>query len=110
MQELALKNDAKFRGQEIDVKIKQSAFKPAEAATLVPTFDETDVDGSFRAFESVAQRNDWPREQWISLLAPKLVGKAYRVYNNLDGEVEYKEFKHYSKCLFYHSRWLQTTV
>ena len=93
MQELTLKNDAKFRGEEIDLKKKLASFNPATAAPLVPSFDESDVDGSFRAFESVAHRNEWPQEQWVSLLVPKLVGIAYRVYNNLGDKVDYEEIK-----------------
>lgn len=68
-------------------------FNPAIAAPLVPMFDETDVDGSFKAFESVARRNEWPEDQWVSLLVPKLIGKAYRVYNSLCDQNEYKELK-----------------
>ena len=93
IKQLALQNDAKFRGEEINLKKQLASFTPATAAPLVPPFDESDVDGSFRAFESVARRNGWPQDQWVSLLVPKLVGKAYRVYNSISDEVEYEEIK-----------------
>ena len=71
-----------------------SAFSPAAAASrLVPTFDESDVDGSFKAFERVANHNEWPEDQWASLLVPKLAGKAYRVYNSLSDPDNYAEIK-----------------
>ncbi|ORD93070.1 hypothetical protein ECANGB1_1400 [Enterospora canceri] len=89
---LTAQNESKFRQEEIDLKKKLSAFNPATAAPLVPTFDESDVDGSFKAFESVARRNEWPDDQWVSLLIPKLVGKAYRVYNSLD-QANYEDIK-----------------
>ncbi|ORD93237.1 hypothetical protein ECANGB1_552 [Enterospora canceri] len=89
---LTAQNESKFRQEEIDLKKKLSAFNPAIAAPLVPTFDESDVDGSFKAFESVARRNEWPNDQWVSLLIPKLVGKAYRVYNSLD-QANYEDIK-----------------
>ena len=70
-----------------------SAFSPAAAAPLVPTFDESDVDGSYKAFERVANRNEWPEDQWVSLLVPNLAGKAYRVYNSLGDQDNYAEIK-----------------
>ena len=50
IQELNINNDSKFRQEELDLKKKSSAFSPTTAAPLVPTFDESDVDGSFKVF------------------------------------------------------------
>ena len=68
-----------------------SAFSPAAAAPLVPSFEEPDVDGSFKAFERVAKSNEWPEHQWVSLLAPTIAGKAHRVYNSLCDQDNYAE-------------------
>ena len=39
------------------------------------------------------KRNEWLEDQWVSLLVPKLVGRAYRVYNSLDDQNNYADIK-----------------
>ena len=83
IRELEVQNDSKFKEMEIDLKEKMTVFNATKVSSLVPNFDETDVDSSLKSFESVARRHHWPEDQWISLLVPKLTGKAYRVYSSL---------------------------
>ena len=78
---------------------KKAVFNPA-TVPLVPTFNESEVDGSFKTFESLARRNKWLENQWVSLFVPKLVGKAYMVYNNLDRD-NYADKKFNCRCLLY---------
>ncbi|MPC54835.1 hypothetical protein E2C01_048764 [Portunus trituberculatus] len=73
IRELNAQNDSRFRQEEIDLKRQLSAFNAATAAPLVLTFDESDVDSSFKAFEGIARCNKWPEDQWASLLVPKLI-------------------------------------
>lgn len=89
--EISLTSD--FKNKEVALKEKLATFNPAKATTLVPAFDESDVDGSFKTFENIAKKNQWPEDRWLSVLVPKLCGKASRVYNSLECTDDYNDVK-----------------
>ena len=90
-QELEIKGK-EFQTQELICNTKKR-FKASEATTLLPRFDETNVDGYFRTFESLAAINDWPEAQWLIILYPKFTGKAQRVFNTLEQFEDYQTVK-----------------
>ncbi len=51
------------------------------------SFDELDIHGSFKVFESVVGQYQWPHDlsnaMMISLIVPKLTGETYKVYSSL---------------------------
>ncbi|XP_076044797.1 uncharacterized protein LOC143027398 [Oratosquilla oratoria] len=48
-----------------------------------------DVDGYFKIFEAIALKQVWPKDDWLTILTPKLTGKALQVYNSLDRPDDY---------------------
>ncbi|XP_072169909.1 uncharacterized protein [Diadema setosum] len=53
----------------------------------MPMYKEgEDVDVFLRAFEKMAQLNEWPREVWALQLAPLLAGRAREAYSRLSLE------------------------
>ncbi|XP_076056339.1 uncharacterized protein LOC143034289 [Oratosquilla oratoria] len=48
-----------------------------------------DVDGYFKTFEAIALKQVWPKDDWLTILTPKLTGKALQVYNSLDRPDDY---------------------
>lgn len=53
-------------------------IKIREATSQLPAFVEDDVDSYFRTFEKIAVQNEWPRDKWLAILVPKLVGKLIK--------------------------------
>ena len=53
-----------------------ASFDLAKNIKLVPNFTEYDPEDYFRLFEETAEHLNWPEEQWIWLIKPKLSGKA----------------------------------
>ena len=87
LEELRIK-EAQGR-QELKIKEKELTFNISTASSLIPSFDEGDIEGSFDNFEHIATKNEWPKEEWMSVIAPKLTGKSYRIYINLDRPDDY---------------------
>ncbi|KAK3885995.1 hypothetical protein Pcinc_009822 [Petrolisthes cinctipes] len=56
LKEEQARQELELKGQEVELKAK-GKFKASEATNLLPSFDERDVDGYFRSFESLAKRN-----------------------------------------------------
>ena len=83
LKEVQAKQDLEMKGQKLQMQAKKK-FKASEATTLLPPFDERDVGGYFCSFESLARVNEWPEGQWLTILFPKLTGKAQRVFNTLE--------------------------
>ena len=69
------------REEEAKNRREQEArrIKPSEASSQLPALVEENVNSYFRTFEIIAVQNEWPEEKWLSILVPKLVGKAYKV-------------------------------
>lgn len=55
-------------------------LKPSQTSSLSPAFVENDVDSYFRIFEKIAKQNEWTENKRLSIIVPKLAGKAYNVY------------------------------
>lgn len=89
--EVTLTSD--FKSKEVALKEKLADFNPDSASSLVPSFTETYVDGSFRSYEKIERKNNMPEDQWVSVLVPKLSCKAQRVYNSLDQPDDYDNVK-----------------
>lgn len=73
---------------------------------MIPNFDEGDIEGSFNLFERLATKNEWPKEQWMTLIAPKLTGKSFRIFMNLDQPEDYDFVK--KQLLYAHAVTLET--
>lgn len=58
-----MKENLEFRNQELKNKANSFKFKDLEATSLLPSFDEKDVDGYNRTFENLAKKNEWPEDQ-----------------------------------------------
>ena len=83
------------REEEAKNRREQEArrIKPSEASSQLPAFVKEDVDSYFKTFERIAVQNEWPEDKWLSILVPKLVGKAYKVYATLDSDSSYEVVK-----------------
>lgn len=73
--------------------IINESFNLTKNLPLVPSFLESDPDGSFRNFEKTAEHFKWPRTEWTWLLQPKLNGKAAVTFSNLDCIDDYDTVK-----------------
>ncbi|XP_064093832.1 uncharacterized protein LOC135206342 [Macrobrachium nipponense] len=60
---------------------------------LVPDFTDYDPEDYFSAFEETASHLNWPKEQWIWLLRPKLSGKAAQVCRHIKETNDYEVIK-----------------
>lgn len=67
--------------------------KISDIIAMIPTFDEGDIEGSLHVFERLATKKKWPKDEWMSLIAPKLTGKSLRTYINLDRPDDYEFVK-----------------
>lgn len=96
LEERKIQNELEKKSKEGEYRLKREQekkrFKPSEASLLLPVFVD-DVDSYFRAFEKIAEQNEWPRDKWLSILVPRLVGKAYRVYASADSDNGLEEIK-----------------
>ena len=89
------------RGHELQVlKLKTlkepgSEFNIASAIKLVPLFVEEDVTEFFSAFEKLANKLEWPRQMWTTLVQCRLIGKAQKLYVTLPEETcaDYEQVK-----------------
>ncbi|XP_064120175.1 uncharacterized protein LOC135224780 [Macrobrachium nipponense] len=79
--------------QEIDLLESQKKFDLSKNMKLVPDFTDYDPEDYFRAFEETASHLNWPKEQWIWLLRPKLSGKAAQVCRHIKETNDYEVIK-----------------
>lgn len=86
VRELEIKANLNLKEQESKFQIR---FDPVKATKLLPSFDESDLDGYFQTFERLADKHHWPEEDWLTVLIPKLSGKALKVFNSLDQPDDY---------------------
>lgn len=93
VKELQVRQDLEIKTREAKKEETSTKFKPSEATSLWPPFDECDVDGYYRTFESLAKINEWPESHWLMILFPKFIGRAQRVFNTLDIFNDYKTVK-----------------
>ena len=68
-------------------------FDLAKNVKLVPSFTEYDPEDYFRLFEETAKHLNWPVEQWVWLIKPKLSGKAAKVIRHLEDINDYSKVK-----------------
>ena len=69
---------------EQDIVLGRSPFDLAKNIKLVPVFTEYDPEDYFRLFNETAKHLQWPAEQWVWLIKPKLSGNAAKVIRPLD--------------------------
>ena len=62
---------------------EKKTFDPTKALPLVPQFSETEVTEFFTGFELAANRLQWPKENWATLIHCRLTGKALKAFNTL---------------------------
>ena len=55
-------------------------FNVSTAMKLVPLFDEKNVAEFFVAFEKIANKLEWPKPMWTTLLQCRLIGKVQKVH------------------------------
>ena len=65
----------------------------AKNIKLVPAFTDYDPEDYFKTFEETASHLNWPQDQWVWILRPKLTGKASKVCRNLENTTEYQSVK-----------------
>ena len=78
---------------EQEILLNRGPFDLAKNIKLVPAFTEYDPEDYFRLFEETAKHLDWPVEQWVWLIKPKLSGKAAKVIRHLDDINDYDKVK-----------------
>ena len=64
----------------------KSKLVPGRDKSLVPQFNEKDLDGFFTQFEKIATAAQWPRKQWSIMLQTVLTGKAQVTYASVSLE------------------------
>ena len=85
--ELEIKTNLNLKEKEIKL---QERFDSVKATKLLPPpFDESDLDGYFQIFERLADKHQWPEDEWLTVLVPKLAGKALKLFNSLDQPDDY---------------------
>ena len=65
------------------------SFDVLKCSSLVPSFEEDDVDSFFLHFEKVANSLKWPKEHWPALVQSVLTGKGRSTYLSLSLEQSY---------------------
>lgn len=80
----------------------QQGFDVSRNVALVPTFQETEVDSYFDAFERISTALEWPKDIWPILLQCKLVGKALEVVSSLSlkDSLQYDVLKESILCAY----------
>lgn len=71
----------------------QGRFDVSKYIKLIPAFSEHNPDSFFREFESTATHFEWPKEHWVWLIKPKLVGKAVTVCEGVENNTDYDSVK-----------------
>ena len=68
-----------------DLKEKElQKYKP-KAGDFIPKLGVTDdVEAYLHAFEATAARQQWPKTEWVGLLAPFLSGEALKAFQDLE--------------------------
>ncbi|XP_064089975.1 uncharacterized protein LOC135203981 [Macrobrachium nipponense] len=82
--------------KEHEISVLEAREKPFDLAKnikLVPTFTDYDPEDYFKTFEEIALHLDWPRDQWVWLLRPKLTGKAAKVCRHLENTTDFQNVK-----------------
>ena len=82
--------------REHEISVLESQEKPfdlAKNSKLVPAFTDYDPEDYFKTFEETALHLNWPRDQWVWLLRPKLTGKAAKVCRHLENTTDYDSVK-----------------
>ena len=81
MREIEMQERANQPKQKIEYN-----FDVTKHISLVPPFQEKEVDKYFLHFEKVAENLNWPKEHWTLLLQSVLIGKALEIYTQLGVE------------------------
>ena len=72
---------------------QETPFDLAKNSKLVPAFTDYDPEDYFKTFEETAVHLNWPMDQWVWLLRPKLTGKAAKVCRHLENTTDYQSVK-----------------
>ena len=81
------------QAQNITVVVAAPAFRLENAITLLPKFNEQNVEECLIKFEKVTEINNWPQDCYRSVLHAMLVGKGLKVF----AEHSTENCKDYSK-------------
>lgn len=84
-----LEESSKHKYKELAIQEKELSVNFTAVSSMVPPFDEGDIDGSFKLFEKLATKQEWPKEEWMNIVGPKLSGKSLRVYSSLEKPEDY---------------------
>ena len=82
--------------KEHEISVTESQEKPFDLAKnikMVPVFTDYDPEDYFKTFEETASHLQWPQDQWVWLLRPKLTGKAAKVCRHLENTTDYESVK-----------------
>lgn len=92
LEKLNIQNEQINRQSSIIENLVRHKEHETEIRTLHPT---DNIEHYFKTFERQAQTCRWPKETWVSKLAPKLTGKALSAYSALDNTdlLDYDKFK-----------------
>lgn len=77
-------NVQNFKSRELEMREKKLKHSFENLFSLNSAFSEDDAEGFFTFFEKNAEINEWPEEDRMLLVTPKLIGKTLKVYNSLD--------------------------
>lgn len=80
----------KHKDKEWAVHEKKVSINLASISSIIPAFDEGDIDGSFKLFDKIATKREWPEKEWMTIVGPKLSGESLRVYSSLDKPEDYE--------------------
>ncbi|XP_064080588.1 uncharacterized protein LOC135197449 [Macrobrachium nipponense] len=84
---LQIKLNQGKNGSYNNSSVDETRFNMFAALKLVPHFSEEEVNEFFVSFEKIAKKLAWPKDMWTTLVQCRLVGKAQRVYNNLNDDL-----------------------
>ncbi|XP_068207473.1 trichohyalin-like [Palaemon carinicauda] len=75
----------------------KSKFNIGNAIKVMPVFKETEALEFFTVFEKLANRLEWPENNWTTLVQCRLMGKAQKLYAALNEEMSayYSQVKNF---------------
>ncbi len=90
MEKLKLEKDLEETKQKRPADVKtdtggksKSKFEVYKASSILPAFDENNVELFFENFEKQAVINEWPADKWGIIVQAKMAGKALKAFERL---------------------------